>query len=188
MASLARRVCWDMPGSGATTVSACGHRSPAPLVTHAGPAWALPAGVRSSRGLWLECDRLYRRPVELRELVSELAAQVRIYQPGVVCGPVTGGAFLAWEVARVLNTQFRCTVAQSSQDSTDLYSTVYRLSDPAELVDARVVVVDDVINAGSAVRSTLEKLTAAASKPIALAALLGPGEPVEDLARVSDRP
>jgi len=133
--------------------------------------------------LWLECDRLYRRPVELRELVGELAARVRRYQPDVVCGPVTGGAFLAWEVARVLNTQFRCTVAQSPPGSTELYSTVYRLSDPAELVDAKVVVVDDVINAGSAVRSTLEQLTAAASKPVALAALLGLGEPVEELAR-----
>jgi orotate phosphoribosyltransferase len=58
-----------------------------------------------------------------------------------------------------------------------LYAATYRLPDAvaSRLADLRVAIVDDVVNAGSAVRATIAALTQAGARPVALSALLALG-------------
>jgi orotate phosphoribosyltransferase len=90
-----------------------------------------------------------------------------------VCGPLTGGAYVAYAVAAALDVEFTWSSPPT-----------YLLS--GAVPDARVAIVDDAINAGSAVAAT----AAALPKVVAVGALLTlgvapatiAGAPVERLA------
>jgi orotate phosphoribosyltransferase len=66
---------------------------------------------------------------------------------------------------------------RTSMGDGGLYAATYRLPDAlaVRLPGLRVAVVDDVVNAGSAVRATLAALTSAGAQPVALGALLALG-------------
>ena len=144
--------------------------------------------------LWLELDGLFLWPARIRPAAQNLAGHLREYQPAAVCGPVAGGAFLAQMVAEELGGEF-LFAEQFSRPGGGLYPVGYRIPD-ALRPDARgkaTAVVDDVINAGSAVRGSLADLHACGARPVALGALLvlgasasacaaGEGVPLEYLA------
>lgn len=123
--------------------------------------------------VWLDLDRLFLRPDRLRPLAAELAAALASHGAAAVCGPLTGGAFLAQMVADVLGVEF-CFTERAAPFS-------YRL--PPGLRDAvrgkAVAVVDDAINAGSAVRGTVAELEGCGATVAAVGALLvlGPVAP-----------
>jgi orotate phosphoribosyltransferase len=134
--------------------------------------------------LWLDLDRLFVRPGDLRPFVKELAERLAAHSIQAVCGPLTGGAFVAQMIALELDVEFFYTECVTPPDGTSLYAAAYRV--PDGLRDAergkRVAVVDDAINAGSAVRATLADLEACEAHPVAIGALLVLGERAAELA------
>jgi orotate phosphoribosyltransferase len=127
--------------------------------------------------LWLELDAIAWSAAALEPVVAGLAARIEPYAAEAVCGPLTGGAFLAQPVAALLGAGFAYSERVAS-GAGGLYSAQYRLPDAlaARLAGRRVAVVDDVVNAGSATRATLRALRTAGGEPVVLAALLTLGE------------
>lgn len=125
--------------------------------------------------LMLDLDALFADPSALTPFVDALAA--RLSGVSAVVGPLVGGALLAFRVAERLGAAFACTELEPAP-AGEMYAARYRL--PASLVPLlaghRVAVVDDVINAGSAVRATAAAVRAAGGSPVAIAALLRLGE------------
>jgi orotate phosphoribosyltransferase len=122
--------------------------------------------------LRLDLDALFSRPAELRPQVQWLAERLREHEIDAVCGPVEGGAFLALAVADVLQSRFLPAYRARAE------STAYRLPRVrGGIAGWRVALVDDAINAGTAIRACSDQLRAHGAEPTALAALLslGPG-------------
>ena len=129
--------------------------------------------------LWLEIPRLYLRPDRLRRFAAALARQLAAHGVEAVCGPLIEGALLAQMVAEELDVEFYFAEQFARPRSDGLYPVGYRIPD-ALRPSARgkcAAIVDDVINAGSAVRGALADLQACGAKPVVLGALLVLGPP-----------
>jgi orotate phosphoribosyltransferase len=121
--------------------------------------------------VWLDLDALFLRPSRLRPYVEWLAGRLRQHSPDAVCGPLEGGAFLAYAVADLLGVAFLAGYRSPGQ------ATGYHLpSVPGGIGGWRVAVVDDAVNAGTAVAACLRELGAQGAVPVAVAALLALGE------------
>jgi orotate phosphoribosyltransferase len=124
--------------------------------------------------LWLEIPRLYLRPVRLSWFAAELARRLAQHRIEAVCGPLVEGAFLAQMVAQELDVEFYFAEQFVRPSASGLYAVGYRI--PAAIRDdvagKAIAIVDDVINAGSAVRGAMEDLRACGARPVALGALL----------------
>jgi orotate phosphoribosyltransferase len=124
--------------------------------------------------LWLEIPPAYIRPRSLRRHAARLARMLDEHRVEAVCGPLVEGALLAQMVSEELDVEF-CFAEQFIRPATnDLYPVGYRI--PAALRDhirgKRTAVVDDVINAGSAVRGAVEDLEACGAQLVAIGSLL----------------
>jgi orotate phosphoribosyltransferase len=124
--------------------------------------------------LWLEIPGLYRRPDRLRPLAAELARRLSVYGVEAVCGPLVEGALLAQMVAEELGAGFSFAEQYVRPRGDGLYPVGYRIPEAfrESTRDKGTAVVDDVINAGSAVRGALEGLRACGARPVAIGALL----------------
>jgi orotate phosphoribosyltransferase len=125
--------------------------------------------------LWLEIPRLYLRPGGLRRFATELARRLAREGVEAVCGPLVEGAFLAQMVAEELDAEFYYAEQQFAVPRDDgLYPVGYRIPQALRPIvhGKRVAVVDDVINAGSAVRGAFGELQACGARPAAIGALL----------------
>ena len=124
--------------------------------------------------LWLDLDPLFVRPGRLRPFVAGLADRLSRYDVAAVCGPLTGGAFLAQSIASALDVEFYYTQRFVPPQRAALYAVQYRLPDSLRrLVRGKAVaIVDDVVNAGSAVRATLAELRSCGASPVAVGVLL----------------
>jgi orotate phosphoribosyltransferase len=144
--------------------------------------FALESGHHGRR--WLDLELLFHSPREVRPFVEELAAKVAPYQPELICGPLVEGAFVGLLVAESLGIDFAYAQRQPDPSSSDLFSVDYAL--PKALREGvkgrRVAVVNDVINAGSAVRGALADLAECGAHPVVLAALLALGDAPNNLA------
>lgn len=120
--------------------------------------------------LWLDLDGLFLWPARLRPAAGWLAGELRRYQPAAICGPWSGGAFLAQQVAGLLAVAFLPTRPDQAGG--------YRLPGPLrERVSGwRVAIVDDAVNAGTAVRASAQEVRAAGGTPVAVATLLALGQ------------
>lgn len=140
--------------------------------------------------LWLDVDRLFVNSAALRPLVQQLADRLVPHSVEALCGPLTGGAFLAQLVADKLGIPWVYTNREIPLQPAGLFPIAYPI--PPELVEfvrhRRVAVVNDVINAGSAVRGALASLRAAGATAVAIAALLSLGEAPAALAAASGIP
>ena len=129
---------------------------------------------------WLELEALCLQPRALRPFATQLAAQLEKYKVDAVCGPLVEGAFVALLVSLELGCDF--VYAERFRNSTrlSLFPVEYRL--PAVLRPAvqgkRVAIVNDVINAGSAVRGTFSDLAAHDAVIVAIGALLVLGDAI----------
>jgi orotate phosphoribosyltransferase len=124
--------------------------------------------------LWLDLDALFLRPSRLRPYVEWLAERLREHSPDAVCGPLEGGAFLAYAVADLLGVAFLAGYRSPGE------AAGYHLSAVAGGIGGwRVAVVDDAVNAGTAVAACLEELRARGAVPAAVAALVALGEASE---------
>jgi orotate phosphoribosyltransferase len=115
--------------------------------------------------LWLDLDGLFLRPERLVPYVEALAALLAGYGVEVVCGPLVGGAYVAQAVGPRLDADCVHTTRTAA-------GYVLPPALAPRLAGRRVAIVDDVINAGSAVGSTLTAVGAAGGTPVAVGALL----------------
>jgi orotate phosphoribosyltransferase len=124
--------------------------------------------------LWLDLDALFLQPRPVRRFAVGLARRLAGHNPAVVCGPLVGGALLAQTIAAELDVEF-CYAERFVLPQHDaLYPVEYRLPHSlAQRVHGKsVVIVDDVINAGSAVRGTLADLRSCGARTVAIGSLL----------------
>jgi orotate phosphoribosyltransferase len=126
---------------------------------------------------WLEPDLLLQRPAALRPFAVALSQRLRRRDFEVVCGPLTGGAFLAQMVAEQCDVAFAFAERFAPPPSDALYQVRYRVPDALRdgLRGASVAIVNDVTNAGSAVRGTYEDLVACGARPVAIGTLIAFG-------------
>ena len=113
-------------------------------------------------------------PRSLRPYAARLARLLGPHRVEAVCRPLVEGALLAQMVAEELDVEFYFAEQFIRAGANDLYPVGYRI--PAALRDRilgkRIAVVDDVINAGSAVRGAVEDLEACGAQLIAIGSLL----------------
>jgi orotate phosphoribosyltransferase len=135
--------------------------------------------------LWLDLDSLFIRPSRIARFAAELARRLAPAEVEAVCGPLVGGALLAQAVAIHLDVEFLYAEPGRPDDGPGLYAARYRL--PAAMrthaAGRAVAIVDDVVNAGSATRSTYAELDEAGARPVAIGTLLTLGTAVPEFAR-----
>ena len=124
--------------------------------------------------LWLDLDRLFLNPRQLAAPSRQLAGKLARHEVEAVVGPLVGGAFLAQTIATELGVEFAYSEPRPPASTEALLSVVYRLPETVAplLRDKRVAIVDDAVNAGSAVRGTFRALILAGAKPVVVGALL----------------
>ena len=134
--------------------------------------------------LWLDLDLLLLRPRRLEPFVQALGEQLSRYSIEGVCGPLIGGAFLAQGVASELDVEFTYAERLAGAGPATPTAVEYRIraSLHASLRGRRVGIVDDVINAGSAVRGTHRGLVGCGAKPVVIGSLLALGRSPSTLA------
>ena len=124
--------------------------------------------------IWLDLDRLFASPRRIAPLARELARRLSEHNVEAVVGPLVGGAFLAQMIAANLEAEFAYAEPEAPAADRRLYSVAYRLPNTlAPLLNGkRVAIVDDAVNAGSALRGTFHALVAAGAKPAVAGALI----------------
>jgi orotate phosphoribosyltransferase len=124
--------------------------------------------------LWLDLEPLFVLPNVLAPLVIELAEKVGPHTIQAVCGPLLGGAFLAQNLAALLDVEFYYTERFVPPEAEGLFKVQYRLPPSLQkaIAGKRVAIVDDAISAGSSVRATLAELNTHGAQTIVIGSLL----------------
>lgn len=128
--------------------------------------------------VWFDLETLCQRPDILQSYTAQLAARLKPYLPDAVCGPLVEGAFIGLLVASELACDFTYASRFAPHFSDALFPVQYRLP-PAlyPLVRGRrVAIVNDVVNAGSAVRGAFRDLQSLGATVIAVASLVTLGD------------
>jgi orotate phosphoribosyltransferase len=130
--------------------------------------------------LWLDLERLFSRPARIAPLAARLAARLDAERVDVVCGPLVGGALLAQMVALAAERGFVHS-ERTAWAPGAVWSARYQLPRSVEHLvrGQRIAVVDDVVNAGSALRATVAAVRQAGGTVVTCGALLRLGDTVE---------
>jgi orotate phosphoribosyltransferase len=124
--------------------------------------------------LWLDLELLFLRPRAIQPFAQELARRLSAHTIDAVCGPLVEGAFVAQIVAAELDVELSYAEPIRDPNRSGLYPVEYRL--PRALRQTvrgkSVAIVNDVINAGSAVGGTFRDLEACGARPVAIGTLL----------------
>ncbi len=133
---------------------------------------------------WLELERLCLEPAALQPFVRDLAVIVSAARAQVVCGPLVEGALIGLLVARELDIQFVYAERHVEADHQGLFPVRYRVPTTVrgDLEGKRVAIVNDVINAGSAVRGALTDLESCGAEVVRLACILVVSDAAQALA------
>jgi len=134
--------------------------------------------------LWLDVERLCLHVPPVEAFASQMADALRDDQIEVVCGPLVDGAFVALLLAARLGVRFTYSERVASPSAETLYPYHYRIPDPlrSEVHGRRVAIINDVINAGSAVRGTFIDLKSCGATVVALGAVAALGDWAERFA------
>jgi orotate phosphoribosyltransferase/GNAT superfamily N-acetyltransferase len=124
--------------------------------------------------LWLNLELLCLRPARVKPFAKGLAAKVAAHKIDAVCGPLVEGAFIAQMVAEALDVEFFYAERFVESPVTSLFPVKYRLPEAQreKVRGKRIAIVNDVVNAGSAVRGAFTDLVDCGAQPVALGALL----------------
>jgi orotate phosphoribosyltransferase len=134
--------------------------------------------------LWFQLETLCLNAGEIRPFAGRLAQQLEKHAVEVVCGPLVEGAFVALLVSLELGCEFVYAERFADETREGLFPVEYRLPKalrPA-VKDKRVAIVNDVINAGSAVRGAFIDLQTQGAHVVAISALLALGEAIVEFA------
>jgi orotate phosphoribosyltransferase len=127
--------------------------------------------------LWLDLERLCLQPRRAQAVSVGLIAPLSELQLDAVCGPLVEGAFVALMVALQLDVQFTYSEKFGRPAAEGFFAAGYRV--PASLREGlrgkRVAIVDDVINAGSAIRGAFADLEECGANVVAISTLLALG-------------
>jgi orotate phosphoribosyltransferase len=130
--------------------------------------------------LWLDLDQLFSQPGRIAPLAGQLAARLDTERLDVVCGPLVGGTLLAQMVA--LTADLTLVYSERREWTPGVaWSARYELPRPVQHLvrGQRVAVVDDAVNAGSALLATVAAVRRAEGRVVACGALLRLGDTVE---------
>ena len=134
--------------------------------------------------LWLDLELLCLRPGVVRPFAAELAKRLSTRNVDTVCGPLVEGAFVALLVAEELGVEFVYAERIEHPERGGLFPVEYRL--PAVLREKvrgkRVAIVNDVINAGSAVQGAAADLKACGAELAGIACLMTLGDAAAEIA------
>jgi len=124
--------------------------------------------------LWLDLECLFADPRQIEPFVSRLTDAIRPYEVSGVCGPLLGGGFLAHVLAQRLGVEFSFAEREMPEEARGLYPARYRIPAglAARVAGKRLAIVDDVLSAGSALRSTYADLQAHGATCVVAGALL----------------
>jgi orotate phosphoribosyltransferase len=131
--------------------------------------------------LWIDLDRLLIDARRVRGWAAELARRAAPSQPEVVCGPLTGGALVAQAVAAELGADFVFAERHTAASGGPVQ---YRIPEPLRepLRGRRLLLVDDAVNAGSALLGTLADARACGAHLAGFASLLALGHAAAEIA------
>jgi len=140
--------------------------------------------------LWLDLELLCVRPGPVRRLAAELSARLREHHVEAVCGPLIEGAFVASMVAEEMDVPFTYAEGRPDVETKELFPVRYAVPKAlrSKLNGLRVAVVNDVINAGSAVRGTVTDLASCGATVVALASLAVLGQAAARFAKETGVP
>ena len=124
--------------------------------------------------LWLDLETLCLKPERIDALANSLSAALSEANIEMVCAPLVEGAFVGLMVALKLEVPFAYSERFARSTGGDLFPAGYRVPGTlrAHLRGKRLAIVDDVINAGSAVRGTFEDVKLCGAEVVAIGALL----------------
>jgi orotate phosphoribosyltransferase len=130
--------------------------------------------------LWLDLDALFVDARRTRGWASVLADRAVACRPDLVCGPLTGGAF----VAQLLAAEIGAGFIFAGRFVSGTGPVRYRIPESLRgaLDGRRVLLVDDVINAGSALLATLADLLDCGTELAGFATLLALGKVASQIA------
>jgi orotate phosphoribosyltransferase len=133
---------------------------------------------------WLDLELLCLRPRLLEPLIGKLAERLGTLGIDSVCGPLVEGAFVGLMIATQLDVEFTYTERTLRPTQDGLFPASYRL--PPSLREKvrgkRVAIVNDVVNAGSAVKGTFADLRECGANVIAIGTLLVLGSAAAEFA------
>jgi orotate phosphoribosyltransferase len=130
---------------------------------------------------WLTLELLFVDPQWLRRAAERLCERLGRFSAEVVCGPIVGGALVAQPVAEMLGARFVYAERRARATGAEY---VIPPAARAALAGTRVLIVDDVINAGSATVACAREVRAAGGELVGAASLIlrsGAEGPVGDL-------
>ncbi len=124
--------------------------------------------------LWLDLQSLCLHPRRVQGLVAELAEPLLKLDVDAICGPLVEGAFVGLMTALRLDVQFTYSERFAQPAEGGLFPAGYRIPAPLRerLRGKRVAIVNDVINAGSAMRGTFADLQDCGAVVVNISALL----------------
>lgn len=128
--------------------------------------------------LWFDLETLCLHPKRLQALAAELAEPLAQRGVDVICGALVEGAFVALLVASALDKPFVYAERFARPSDDGLFPAGYRIPKAlrAGLRGKRVAIVNDVINAGSAVRGAYFDLKDCGAQVVSVSALLVLGD------------
>jgi orotate phosphoribosyltransferase len=120
---------------------------------------------------------LFADPSRTAPGVTHLAEELSRISVDAVCGPLRGGAILAYALAVRLGCEF-WFVEPSKSEQDGLFRATYSLPRAMKerVAGKRVALVDDVMSAGSSLRATHAELIEHDAIPVAVGALVVLGD------------
>ena len=139
---------------------------------------------------WLDLERLCLQPQRAQALGARLIAPLSGLRLDAICGPLVEGAFVAILVALQLETQFIYSERFVRPTADGLFPVGYRVPAPLRegLRCKRVAIVNDVTNAGSAVKGTFADLEECGANVVAISSLLVLGSAAAEFAASKNVP